>query len=288
MSDISNSTFRDDPSVPDWPGMSLPDTWPDQLRFTNPVDLFHFFQGILSKRRYPTELADDVPGRALIPKYVLQEFHSLPNGNYSNRITRQYIVGFDRAMLGKMRLARAKIAEQLSGLNSILDVGCGGGAAAAACAVAGAKDVWGLDPSPYLLQYAASAHGHINFVQGVAEDIPFADQRFDGIAVCFLFHEMPPRYIEEALAEIDRVLKPGGLISICEPSPTQMKESLWHLAKRYGFYGLYFRTLASLAFEPFVASWHSRNIEESFKAYGFELISDEDQLPVRHILARKP
>ena len=32
-------------------------------------------------------------GKDTIPAYVLQEFHNLPNGNYSNSLMRGYIAG---------------------------------------------------------------------------------------------------------------------------------------------------------------------------------------------------
>ena len=51
----------------------------------------------------------------------------------------------------------------------------------------------GLDPSPYLLRCADARVPRARFVQGLAEQTGFADARFDGIACCFVFHELPPR-----------------------------------------------------------------------------------------------
>ena len=284
---ITPHLFPDDPPVPDWADIDLPDGWPDRRHLEGLLDWFGFLRGVASARRETVRIDDDLPGRDLIPKYVLQEFHNLPNGNYSKHISRQYILGFDRAMLGRMAQARERVASQLAGRASILDIGCGGGGLGASCIPQGGEDVWGLDPSPYLLQHAARAYPEIRFVQGVVEDLPFVDARFDGVAVCFAFHEIPPRYVDRGLAEICRVLAPGGLLAICEPSPIQMTGSLWQLLRQHGLLGLYFRCVANFVFEPFVRAWHDRNLTESFAAAGLELMSDIEYMPVRHVLARK-
>src|SRR5262249_23498189 len=153
-----------------------------------------------------------------IPRYVLQEFHNVPNGNYSNGLTRGYAKGFDLAMLGRMGPARRRLADALAECESVLDVGCGGGASTQALAPPHAAELWGLVPSPYLLGCAAARVPDGRFVQGVAEEPAFADSRFDGIACCFVFHELPPRAAARALAEIARILRPGGRLAIVEPA----------------------------------------------------------------------
>ncbi|MCW8194441.1 class I SAM-dependent methyltransferase [Proteobacteria bacterium 005FR1] len=277
-----------DPIVPDWALLELPNTWADQIDFRRPRDWLRFFRGIMGKQRAKVQVPAELPGLDRIPKYVLQEFHSLPNGNYSKKITRGYISGFDHAMLGTMARGRAKLAEALRQCRSVLDVGCAGGRTAATVKRAGVPEVWGLDPSPYLLQHASTDYPDVRFVQGVAENTGFADQRFDGLAVCFLFHEVPPRYIDQALAEFNRILKPGGLVAICEPSPEQVRTSNWQMLRKYGLRGLYFRWMAGFVFEPFLASWHRMaDSTETFARHGFECLSDTTAMPLRHILLRK-
>jgi ubiquinone/menaquinone biosynthesis C-methylase UbiE len=151
----------------------------------------------------------------------------------------------------------------------------------------GIQDVWGLDASPYLLQHAARAFPNVSFVQGIAEDTQFPAARFDGIAACFLLHEMPPAYIERALREFHRILKPHGLLAICEPSAIQLQLSPWRLLRHDGLLGWYFWSLARLVHEPFVDAWHRRSAPELLSAAGFELLSDAHAMPVRHLLARR-
>ena len=275
-----------DPKVPDWATMVLPNTWADQFDLSKPLNLLRFIRCIRAKRQ-PVQLPMDVPGVAEIPKYVLQEFHSLPNGNYSKRITRGYITGFDHVMLGHMHKARRRIARRLQHCQSVLDLGCAGGRTARVEKDQGVTDVWGLDPSPYLLQHAASDNPDIRFVQGVAEQMQFGDQRFDGISACFLFHEMPPRYLRKAMAECHRLLKPGGVLAICEPSVVQLNQSWLGLLKSFGWQGLYFYWLARFVHEPFLMAWHKTSTPGFFAEAGFEVIEDDVSMPLRHIVLRR-
>lgn len=286
MADTLDAAAAQDPRVPDWSSLNLPETWPDRLDLRSPRGWWRLLRSVAGKRR-PVQLPADMPGCAALPKYILQEFHNLPNGNYSKRFTRGYITGFDLVMLGRMQRARRRIAEYLRPCRAVLDAGSGGGRTAAMLKHSGINEVWGLDPSPYLLQHAARDYPAINFVQGVAERTGFADGRFDGISACFLLHEIPPRHIESCLREFHRILAPGGLLAICEPSPLQMRHSRWRLWRRDGLRGLYFHTLASLVHEPFVDAWHRSDAAAILGAAGFELIADEQELPMRHLFARK-
>jgi ubiquinone/menaquinone biosynthesis C-methylase UbiE len=276
----------------DWANVTLPDAWPDALNLKNPRDLWQFMQCALGKKREPVQLPEGLIGSENIPKYILQEFHGLPNGNYSRRFTRGYITGFNRSMLGEINKSHTAMAQQLSRYSEIrqgcvLDVGCGGGGLASKLQQAGIKQIYGLDPSPYLLQHAARDWPNIQFVQGVAEKTYFSDAQFNAITACFLLHEIPPRYITQCLQEWSRILKPNGLVSICEPSPEQWKKSLLQLTREYGWRGFYFGCLAAHVYEPFLAAWHQQDITSQLKTLGFEVIEHTVGMPMRYILARK-
>jgi ubiquinone/menaquinone biosynthesis C-methylase UbiE len=272
----------------DWANLALPDTWPDRLSFRNPVSFARLLTYPFRKRR-PVMIPEDLPGADRIPPYALQEFHNLPNGNYSDVLTRGYITGFDMCMLGHMKRVRNSIAEHLACCYSVLDLGCGGGKTAAAIYAKGVAEVWGLDPSPYLLRHAARHYPQVRFVQGVMEKLPFPSQRFDGISACFVFHEVPPFYIRQALKEIARVLKPGGLLVIAEPSPMQLRYSLFSMIKKYGWTGGYFQLLARLIHEPFVAAWHKFALADEAAKDAIDLLREYDGMPVKSwILQRRP
>jgi ubiquinone/menaquinone biosynthesis C-methylase UbiE len=289
------SSMLQDPPVIDWANAPLPDSWADQLKLSRPWDLIKLLRRVFAKRQR-VQLPDGMPGRELLPKYLLQEFHHLPNGNYSKRLTHGYITGFDRMMIGSMRSARDYLAQALSQYrsrqshsnqcHSVLDVGTAGGRTAAAVKARGIDDVWGLDPSPYLLQHAARRFPNINFVQGTAECTPFSAARFDGITACFVLHELPPKQVVAALQEFARILRTGGVLAICEPSAEQLNVSAWHLLRKYGWRGVYFNWLARWVHEPFVRAWHKLDLRQILDQAGFELLSDEEHFPSRMVLAR--
>ena len=94
---------------------------------------------------------------------------------------------------------------------TVLDIGCGGGFTCEFLSHKGAN-VTGLDQSAACIQ-AAQKHATqsdltIEYRQGEAEQLPFADASFDIITcVDVLEHVADP---QQTIAEISRVLKPGG------------------------------------------------------------------------------
>lgn len=276
------------PPVPDWAGLELADTWPDRLDLKTWRGWRELWRAFGGRKRQAIKLPQDEYFNSL-PKYLLQEFHNLPNGNYSRHISRGYITGFDRVMLGRMQGARAWIASQLAGAERVLDIGTAGGRTAAALQAAGAGQVWGLDPSPYLLKHAATAYPEINFVPGVAEQLPFADHSLEGISLCFVLHEIPPKYIRQALAECHRVLVPGGRIAIAEPSQAQLLPfRLRELRHRHGWARLYFRLLAKRVYEPFLSAWHKLDKPQLLAEAGFESVDTREFMPISGWSARVP
>lgn len=96
--------------------------------------------------------------------------------------------------------------------STLLDVGCGGGILAEAFAELGLA-VTGIDPSVSSIETArrhAKQQGFaISYHVGLGERLPFADARFDCVSCCDVLEHV--RDVDAVLAEIGRVLKPGGL-----------------------------------------------------------------------------
>jgi len=99
----------------------------------------------------------------------------------------------------------------LRGGERVLDVACGTGNASLAADAAGARAT-GLDTSRRLLEVARERCPGAEFVLGDATELPFADGQFDAAVSIFgVIFAQPP---ERAVAEIARVVRPGGQIAI--------------------------------------------------------------------------
>ena len=114
--------------------------------------------------------------------------------------------------MGEFCVDRARVDAGME----VLDVACGTGNATIPAALTGAR-VTGLDFQPHLLALArekASAAGvDIEWVEGDAQDLPFEDGRFDRVLSTF-GHMFAPDH-ERTAAELRRVTREGGAISIC-------------------------------------------------------------------------
>ena len=58
---------------------------------------------------------------------------------------------------------------------------------------------------------------NLHFVAGSCFGLPFADRSFDAVFASLVLHQLPD--LDQAIGEIDRVLKPGGCFIGIEPNP---------------------------------------------------------------------
>jgi SAM-dependent methyltransferase len=118
--------------------------------------------------------------------------------------------------------------------HKVLDVGCGTGVVALSASRLGAE-VWGLDLTPELLTRAAEnsalAGAQIEWKEGDAEALPYADAAFD-VVVSQFGHMFAPRP-EVALAEMLRVLRPGGTLAFSTWPPELFTGRMFALVSRY-------------------------------------------------------
>lgn len=114
------------------------------------------------------------------------------------------------AMLWRAAMVRA--VAPMAG-ERILDIAAGTGTSSAALQRHGARVV-AVDFSPGMVEEGRRKHGKIEFIQADAATLPFGDNEFDAVAISFgLRNIADPRL---ALAEMYRVLKPGGRVVVCE------------------------------------------------------------------------
>jgi len=120
-----------------------------------------------------------------------------------------------------LRQTTADLAQLRPG-ESVLDVGCGTGTLAMIVKqrVGAAGYICGIDPSSGMIARARHKAAHrrlsIDFRLGVIERIPFPDQSFDVVLSTFMMHQLPDDLKRDGLAEIARVLKPGGRLLVVD------------------------------------------------------------------------
>ena len=116
----------------------------------------------------------------------------------------------------------------------VLDVGCGTGVVAITAVYAGAK-VIGLDLTPELLERAREnariGEIEVDWHEGDAEELPFGDREFDVVLSQF-GHMFAPRP-DVCIAEMLRVLKPGGMIAFSTWPPELYIGRLFAMVSRY-------------------------------------------------------
>lgn len=187
--------------------------------------------------------------------------------------------------LGQARRLRTRTVELalLKPGESFLDVGCGTGGVTipAKLQVGATGSAAGIDPASDMLAIArrkASQAGlEIDFRLGVIEALPYPDGTFDAVTSSLMMHHLPHHVQVRGLAEIRRVLKPGGRLLIADmtrPGTSFLKRLFTTLVLHHGHqiqFGL-------------------EDLADMLKAAGFEKIEplDDDFLVIGFVRATKP
>jgi SAM-dependent methyltransferase len=173
-----------------------------------------------------------------------QQGHPLACGWVEEHLAR---VEFTRGL--HLPLVREFVA--LEGLR-VLDLGCGTGGASVAFALAGAWAL-GLDRSARILDLAALRAAEeqttLRLVQGDARRLPLRSGAID-LCIC----DQVVEHVEEyrlLLAEIHRILRPGGLAVVAAPH---------RLALREGHTGLFFASWLPHHLAGRYADWRGRRM----------------------------
>ena len=119
---------------------------------------------------------------------------------------------------GRIRWARRvkMLTSHLGPGRKVLELGCGTGYFTRELATTGA-DITAIDISPELLEVARRdcPQRNVTFEIQNAYALSYADDTFDSVIGSSVLHHLE---IDNALHEIQRVLKPGGLIYFTEPN----------------------------------------------------------------------
>jgi SAM-dependent methyltransferase len=104
-----------------------------------------------------------------------------------------------------------RLARDVGDLGPICDMGCGPGQIARYLHRKGIPAL-GVDLSPRMIVEAQRLNPEIHFHQGDMLSLPDADNSWGGIAAFYCIIHIPREKIVDALHEIKRVLKPGGIL----------------------------------------------------------------------------
>lgn len=236
----------------------------------------------------------DLPAEAnpeRYPPYFRRTFHWQTDGYLSRRSAKLYDVGVEFLFAGTADVMRRQVippvSEYLRARGSahgarLLDVACGTGRTLAHFATAHSElKLYGLDLSPYYLQEAREMLDGVPDVSLVAENaesMPFADGLFDVVTSVYLFHELPRNARRRVIAEMARVLKPGGMLVIEDSAQYAEAEEIAVFLDRFpqDFH------------EPFYRDYLKDDLRAPLEDAGLVVERVEPTFVAKVVVARKP
>jgi ubiquinone/menaquinone biosynthesis C-methylase UbiE len=141
-------------------------------------------------------------------------------------VSGEWLTSADRALLDRILTNEADMAfrrravvlldylELADGLD-VLDCGCGMGFYLKTIEALRSVQLTGVDSDASRLRMAEDYGVHANLVQGDASGLPFADASFDRVLMSEVLEHVPDDL--GVLREIQRVLRPGGILAISVP-----------------------------------------------------------------------
>ena len=162
------------------------------------------------------------------PEYANVHFHLQPDGYHKDPLagfryhygTKVFFVGDNDKDQLHASLVNNHLPLPADGrVERILDLACSVGQSTTALKQRFPQaDVTGIDHSEPMLRCAhhrAVELGiDVRFSQRLVENTGYDDNSFDIVFSFILFHEIPMRIIRETLAEVSRVLRPGGMFAV--------------------------------------------------------------------------
>jgi len=227
------------------------------------------------------------------PRYYQRNFHFQDNGYLSDRSAELYEHQVEVLFSGTAdmmrRLTLRALAENLSpeqlaakgkGLR-ILEVAAGTGRTG--------RMIHELLPQAHLTltdlsevylkkaREKLSAVELVDFVQCAGENLPFSDEQYEVVVSVFLFHELPEDVRLKVLAEMKRVVRPGGWViavdSIQRHDAPELAPVLDQFPKDFH--------------EPFYRNYIDTPLEGQFETSGMKLLDTRAALLAKLVVAVK-
>src|SRR5262245_21102883 len=224
----------------------------------NSADFFRDLPKVDQRRleRDGTEVRQITNGDGRYPTYYLQNFHYQTGGWLSEDSAKLYDtqveILFGGAADAMRRIALGSLARAIRGIDqrrvTLLDLASGNGRFLRQVLAAFPRiPATGLDLSPAYCDEARKRledWPHVEIVTGAVEQAPFEDASFDAATCVYLFHELPPRVRRDAVREIARIVKPGGVFVLADSIQTGDAEDLDRMLEYFpvGFHEPYFST----------------------------------------------
>ena len=129
----------------------------------------------------------------------------------------------------------AAVAPRLPEGAVVLDIGCGTGQLLERLgSTRPGATLIGVDRSAGMVGAARAARPHLKIEAGTAEALPHPDCSFDAVITTVSFHHWADK--PAALAEVRRVLRPGGLFALTDVSVDDLPRrpaAAWERARRH-------------------------------------------------------
>jgi len=237
----------------------------------------------------------------IYPPYYLHTFHYQTDGWLSSKSAEVYETSTETMFLGRQdamqRTTLVHIAKHLRGREleptRLLEVACGTGRFMTFMRDnLPSIDMTALDLSPFYLEEARRNNrywerrfapadgtklGKATFVQANAEAMPFAVNSFDIVVSVYLFHELPADAQDAVVAEVARVLAPGGIFVLTDSLQLGDRPLRDEAISNFGNFA-----------EPYYEAYIRRDLAELARTHGLEPVSKEVSSATKSLLFTKP
>jgi ubiquinone/menaquinone biosynthesis C-methylase UbiE len=278
-----------------YPSSLLFDTpWSDVLQFYPMVwaDLPKIWDRANNQRFKDFSETIDTDG---YPQYYVRNFHHQTDGYLSDESANLYDLQVEILFNGAADPMRRRILAPLkrelaaAGFPNkpqtrVLDVACGTGRTLRM--VRGALSnvsLFGSDLSPAYLRKANQLLSDIpgelpQLIQANAEELPYLDNYFQGLACVFLFHELPAPVRQKVIDECYRVTQPGGVFVICDSIQAADSPEMAPMMENFPI----------MFHEPFYKNYIEDDLSARLEQAGFKVIETQIHFASKYWVAKKP